>query len=553
MDILIPELGEGIDGGDVVEILVSVGDAVAAGQAIVELETGKATVEIPAPGDGTITAITISPGDNVAVGTNIGSMEGGSNGSAPEPTAAKTTEPEAAPAPASPPPAAAPAASSGPVDIVVPALGEDIDGGDVVTINVAVGDEVSEGDALLELETGKATVDLPAPASGKITALNVKEGDHVDIGQRIGAMEGSSASAAPTSTPPAPAAPVPPSAPTPQVEFDESKSAIHMKPEPPPPAPPNLPRVERPEHAPVPAAPSVRKFAREIGIDIATVPGTGPKGRISHDDVKGFAKSLNEGRAPSAGGAVAGGSLPAIKLPDFASFGEIEVEKMSTIRKMTLNHMAACWATIPHVTQHDDADTTDLEAARQAFKKRAEAKGARLSMTAMLVKILGGALKAFPNFNASIDPAKQEIIYKKYVNIGIAVDTPKGLVVPVIRDVDQKNMIEIAAELGEIAGKAREGKITPAMLSGGCISLSNLGGLHGKYFTPIVNAPEVAILGVGRASMKPHWDGSQFIPRLMTPLSLSYDHRLIDGADGTRFLRWIVEAIENPVLLSLEG
>jgi len=373
-------------------------------------------------------------------------------------------------------------------------------------------------------------------------------------------MEGSSAAAAPAAEPavatPAPAASAPAASSTPiKQDFDESKSVINMKPEPLPPAPPNIPRVERPQHAPIPAAPSVRKFAREIGIDAASVPGTGPAGRISLEDVKAYAKSLNSGR-PAAGGAMAGGAgfvAPAIKLPDFSTYGEIEVEKMSTIRKMTLNHMAACWSSIPHVTQHDNADTTDLEAARQAFKKRAEAQGARLSLTAMIIKILGGALNVFPNFNASIDPVKQEVIFKKYINIGCAVDTPKGLVVPVIRNVDQKNMIEIAAELGEIAGKAREGKITPAMISGGCMSLSNIGGLHGKHFTPIVNGPEVAILGVGRGSMQPVWDGEKFVPRLMTPLSLSYDHRLIDGADGTRFLRWVVDAIENPVLLALEG
>jgi len=469
-DLIIPELGEGIDGGDVVTVLVSAGDTVTAGQSLLELETGKATVDIPAPADGTIASISVGEGDHLDVGANFGSIDAGTAAPAPEPkaaapaAAAPTPEPTPAPEPAAP--AAAPAAS-GPVDIIIPELGEDIDGGEVVTINVKVGDTVEEGDALLELETGKATVDLPAPASGKITALNVEEGQQIKVGANIGSMEGSSAAATASAPTPAPAAssaaaPASTAAAPIKQDFDESKSVIHMKPEPLPPAPPNIPRVERPQHAPIPAAPSVRKFAREIGIDVAGVPGSGPAGRISLDDVKAYAKSLNSGRAPAAGGSAGGLAVPAIKLPDFSAFGDIEVEKMSTIRKMTLNHMAACWSSIPHVTHYDDADTTDLEAARQAFKKRAEAKGARLSITAMLIKVLGGALKAFPNFNASIDPVKQEIIYKKYINIGCAVDTPKGLVVPVIRDVDQKNMIEIAAELGEIAGNAREGKITPA-------------------------------------------------------------------------------------------
>ena len=534
MDIIIPELGEGIDGGDIVTLLVAPGDAVTEGQALLELETGKATVELPAPAAGTVTAFTIEEGAHVEVGQTVGSLDESAAADAP---AAEETPPSA-PAPRSEPPAPAPAAA-GPVDIVVPSLGEGVDGGEVVSIQVAVGDEVAEGQALLELETGKATVEFPAPAAGRVSAISVAEGDKVTVGQVIGALEASAAAPAPA-----------PAAPPAREEIDESRSVIHMKPEPPAPAPPDLPpRPARPDHAPIPAAPSVRKFSREIGVDVGDVHGSGPAGRITVEDVKAHSKLLHESRSASAGG----GAPPVVELPDFAAFGEIEVEKMSTIRKMTVKHMAACWSTIPHVTQHDEADTTAMEAARQVFKKRVEARGAKLTITAMLVKILGGALRAFPNFNASIDPAKEEVIRKKYVNIGVAVDTPKGLVVPVLRDVDQKNIVEIARELGEIAGDMRAGKITPDRISGGCVTLSNLGGLGGKHFTPIVNAPEVAILGVGRGAMKPVWNGSEFEPRLMTPLSLSYDHRLIDGADGTRFLRWIVEAIEEPLLLTLEG
>jgi pyruvate dehydrogenase E2 component (dihydrolipoamide acetyltransferase) len=311
------------------------------------------------------------------------------------------------------------------------------------------------------------------------------------------------------------------------------------------------PAAKRPEHAPIPASPSVRKFAREIGVDIQEVPGNGPRGRIRMEDVKAWSKQLHRQKA----GAPAAAAAPAKKvpLPDFSKFGEIEVEKMNAIRRMTVEHMDNCWSTIPHVTQFDDADVTDLEALRKSFQPKAEKAGTKLTMTAMLIKILGSALKAFPNFNASLDPEKEEIVFKKYFNVGCAVDTPKGLVVPVIRNVDDKNMIEISKDLGDLAGQMRDGKINPAMLQGGCITLSNLGGLGGKHFTPIVNGPEVAILGVGRASMKPVWNGSEFEPRLLMPLALSYDHRLIDGADGTRFLRWIVEAIEQPLLISLEG
>jgi pyruvate dehydrogenase E2 component (dihydrolipoamide acetyltransferase) len=309
--------------------------------------------------------------------------------------------------------------------------------------------------------------------------------------------------------------------------------------------------AKRPEHSPIPASPSVRKFAREIGVDINQVPGNGPRGRIQMEDVKAWSKQLHQqGAAAPAAAAAPGKKVP---LPDFTSFGDIDRQPMSAIRKMTVEHMDNCWSTIPHVTQFDDADVTDLEALRKSFQPKAEKAGTKLTMTAMLIKIMGSALKAFPNFNASIDTENEEIIFKKYINVGCAVDTPKGLVVPVIRGVDGLNMIEISKELGDMAGSMRDGKINPSMLQGGCITISNLGGLSGKHFTPIVNGPEVAILGVGRASMKPVWNGSEFEPRLMMPLSLSYDHRLIDGADGTRFLRWIVDAIEQPLLISLEG
>ncbi len=411
----------------------------------------------------------------------------------------------------------------------------------MVSIAVKVGDTVKAGQTLLELETGKATAELPSPADGVIDSLSVKEGDAVKVGQEIGVLKGGEASA--------PAAPAPEKASAPAPAASRPAPAVLEKPEP----VALVAAAERPANSPIPASPSVRKFAREIGVDIAQVPGSGPNGRLSMEDVKAWSKQLHQQRATAPAAVAAAAPVKKVPLPDFAAFGAVTREKMSTIRKMTVEHMDNCWSTIPHVTQFDDADVTDLEALRKTFQPKADKAGTKLTMTAMLIKILGSALKAFPNFNASIDTASGEIIFKKYYNVGCAVDTPKGLVVPVIRGVDGKNMIEISKDLGDVASKMRDGKISPALLQGGCITLSNLGGLGGKHFTPIVNGPEVAILGVGRASLQPVWVDGKFEPRMLMPLSLSYDHRLIDGADGTRFLRWIVEAIEQPLLISLEG
>lgn len=554
-EIKVPTLGEGVEGGEILNLAVAVGDSVTEGQTLFELETGKATVEVPAPADGVIESLTVQEGDSIKVGDVVGQLGGGAPASGEA-----AAEPESAEKPAAEPADEAPEAEPEASDaedgedggsgeetpIVIPALGEGVEGGTVVSVLVKVGDTVSEGQPLMEMETGKATVDLPAPCAGTITALTLEEGGEGKVGDQVGSIaqtggaKPAKAAAKPAAKPAA--APAGASAPKP------AAAAKPAAPE----APRLQPAAKRPDHAPLPASPSVRKFAREIGVELAQVPGSGPKGRISIADVKAWSKQLHEQRA-TAPAAAAAAPVKRVPLPDFAAFGEIKREKMSTIRKMTVEHMDNCWSTIPHVTQFDEADVTDLEALRKSFQPKAEKAGAKLTMTAMLIKILGSALKAFPNFNASIDPESQEIIFKKYFNVGCAVDTPKGLVVPVIRGIDTKNMIEISKDLGEIAGQMRDGKISPALLQGGCITLSNLGGLGGKHFTPIVNGPEVAILGVGRASMKPVWIDGKFEPRMLMPLSLSYDHRLIDGADGTRFLRWIVDAIEQPLLISLEG
>ncbi len=543
-DIIVPALGEGVDKGKIISIAVAVGDSIQKGQSLFELETGKATVDVPASAAGVIESLSVAEGDEISVGQVVGQLAAAGGAAPAAPVAEKKSPVPDSPAPVESSPDSSLPPHNASLPLVVPPLGEGVTGGKVVSISVGAGDSVKEGQVLLELETGKATAELPAPSAGVIVRLTVAEGDEVKVGQEIGVIQGASANDSGT----VPASPAPakaPSAPSKPQETLQRTAPASL----PPPAPV---APTRPQHSPIPAAPSVRKFAREIGVEIGQVPGTGPKGRISMEDVKAFSKRLHQERAASPA-TVAVAAAKKVPLPDFSAFGEVNREKMSTIRKMTVEHMDNCWSTIPHVTQFDEADVTDLEALRKTFQSKAEKAGAKLTMTAMLIKILGSALKAFPNFNASIDAENGEIVFKRYYNVGCAVDTPKGLVVPVIRGVDGKNMIEISKDLGELAGKMRDGKISPALLQGGCITLSNLGGLGGKHFTPIVNGPEVAILGVGRASMKPVWVDGAFVPRMLMPLSLSYDHRLIDGADGTRFLRWIVEAIEQPLLISLEG
>ena len=308
----------------------------------------------------------------------------------------------------------------------------------------------------------------------------------------------------------------------------------------------------RESEKPVPAAPSVRRLAREIGIDIAQVQGSGPGGRISGDDVKAFSRQLHtESEAPAA--PAGSPPVPSPSLPDFSQWGETERQPMSKVRRITAERLSYSWSTIPHVTQFDRADITDLEGWRKQYGKKAEAAGGKLTPTAIILKVAAAALKIFPQFNASVDMAAGEVIYKKYCHIGVAVDTDRGLLVPVVRDVDQKNIIELAVELTQIAQRARERKLAPEDMQGGCFTISNLGGIGGTGFAPIINPPEVAILGVARGAHEPVFADGEFTPRMMLPLSLSYDHRLIDGADGARFLRWLAQALENPFLIALEG
>ena len=422
-----------------------------------------------------------------------------------------------------------------PVKFALPDLGENIESGDVIRILVDVGDRLAEDQTVIELETDKAVIEVPSSIDGTITEILVQQGDTIAVGQPILEVE---AAAAPVAEAPtaeeAPPAPVPAVEPAPAPMPQEQEAA-------PPEPTPTLTSTDDP----VPAAPSTRRLAREIGVDIAQVQGTGAGGRISIEDVKAHSKKLHAARAAA--------PAAAAPLPDFSQWGAVERQPMTKVREITADRLAQAWATIPQVTQFDKADITSLEKWRAAYGKKAEAAGGKLTPTAILIKVLGIALKVFPQFNASVDMAQREVVYKRYFHIGIAVDTPHGLLVPVVRDVDQKNIIELAVELSELAQKTRERKIGPADMQGGSMTISNVGTMGGTAFTPIVNPPEVAILGVARSQVEPIYIDGQLQPRTLLPLSLSYDHRLIDGADGARFLRWICTALEDPFIALLEG
>jgi pyruvate dehydrogenase E2 component (dihydrolipoamide acetyltransferase) len=439
------------------------------------------------------------------------------------------------------------------ITITLPELGEGVDSVDVVAVLVSVGDNVEVDQGLIEVETEKASVEVPATAAGTVTEIHVSAGDVLGENAPIltlDAVEDQSSAASETVPVPVPV-PVPDEAEEKRGKEAEEKDATEEVPPPvteetapPSPPPPVTPRTDM---RTIPAAPTVRRFAREVGVDLTTVKGSGPGGRISIDDVKAEANRLL-----SSGGATAG-VAPALELPDLERFGPIHREAMTKVRKVTAENLTRAWATVPQVTNHEIADITDLEEFRKAYKERVAEAGGKLTMTAVLVKIVASALKSHPVLNAAIDMARQEIVFRYSINIGVAVDTERGLLVPVIRDADQKNLTEIAVELDDLANRARSKKLKPDEMQGGTFSISNLGGIGGTGFTPIVNWPEVAILGVSRGRIEPQWHEGSFRPRLMMPLSLSYDHRLVDGADAARFLAKLKDALEQPLLLALDG
>ena len=453
-------------------------------------------------------------------------------------------------------------------EFTLPELGENIAAGDVVRVLVAPGDTVKKDQPLLELETDKATIEVPSTLSGTVKEVRVKQGQKVKVGEVVltvddsgGSASGATSAAASAPKPQPAAAPesggssqrvqeAPPATPQPVAEAPaeqkprrgevvDIRGAARSAPTPPPPV------EAESDLTPPPAAPSVRRLARELGVDIRRVAGSGPAGRISSEDVQAFVRSALSG--PGGGAGAAAGAA----LPDFTKWGEVERRAMSNIRRKTAEHLSNAWVTIPHVTQHDQADITALEALRKQYAPQAEKAGGKLTMTAIALKIVAGALKKFPQFNSSIDVARNEIIYKKSIHVGVAADTERGLLVPVIRDVDRKGVIQLAAELGAVSERARAAKLSLDDMQGAGFTITNLGGIGGTAFTPIVNWPEVAILGISRGAHQPVYVNGAFEPRLMLPLSLSYDHRVIDGADAARFLRWVVEAFEQPFVLAL--
>jgi pyruvate dehydrogenase E2 component (dihydrolipoamide acetyltransferase) len=570
----LPELGENIDQGDLVRLMVSLGASVTEGQPVMELETDKAVVEVPSSVSGTVNEIRVKEGQKVKVGQVIFTVENGAGAKvkAVEPKAPAAKVPAEPPAPVAKPPVQAEAqptapaspvpAAGGATEFKLPELGENIDQGDLVRLMISPGSKVSEGQPVMELETDKAVVEVPSSVTGTVKEIKVKEGQKVKVGQVIFTLEGGASA-------PEKAKHVPVEHISEQHEARLSvQAAIQAEgktpaqvflPDQPQPSAPNafampeqLGKVAGTEQrAPAPAAPHIRRLAREVGVDIYEVKGSGPGGRISEADVKAHAKVLLTSAA--AAQSAQGRHFTQPELPDFTKFGKVERVSMRGVRRKTAQHLWEAWTTIPHVTQQDKADITELEHLRARFAPKAQEAGGKMTVTAIALKVCASALKVFPQFNASIDMAKEEIIYKQYVNIGVAVDTDRGLLVPVLHDVDKKNIVELAAELTQLSKKARDKKLTPAEMEGGTFTITNLGGVGGTGFSPIVNFPEVAILGLSRASMEPVWMNGKFEPRQVLPLSLSYDHRLIDGADAARFLRWIAEAFEQPFLLSVQG
>lgn len=544
-EIKVPDIGD-FDSVGVIEVLVNVGDTIKVEQSLITVESDKASMEIPSSHAGVLKELKVKLGDKVAQGAVIAVIETAAVASAPAAAAAPAPAAAApvaaqnvAPAPAAPVQAATPAAAPSSVNIAIPDIGDFKDVA-VIELLVKVGDTVTAEQSLFTVESDKASMEIPSPAAGTITALTLKIGDKVNVGEVVGAMSVQGA---------APAAVAAPAAAAP-VAAQNTAPAIAA---PAPAAPAAVAAVAAPAHNPTVAptgalphaSPSVRKFARELGVPLAEVKGSGQKGRITQEDVMGFTKSVMAGAvqtlaqqaaAPkSSGGNVGGLEVLAWPKVDFAKFGPVERKDLSRIKKISGANLHRNWVMIPHVTNNDLADITDLEAFRVSTNaENAKAKSdVKVTMLAFVIKAVVAALKKFPEFNASLDG--DTLVYKQYFNIGFAADTPNGLVVPVLKDADKKGIMQISQEMGELAKKARDGKLGAADMQGGCFSISSLGGIGGTDFTPIVNAPEVAILGLSKSSIQPVWDGKAFQPRLMLPLSLSYDHRVIDGAAAARF------------------
>lgn len=550
IEVQVPDIGD-FDEVDVIEVLVAEGDRIEEDQSLITVESDKASMEIPSSAAGVVKSLKVKVGDKVSEGTVLLELEpdaGAASASEPSATAENKVSTETA-ADTSAPVAAASAsaapadASGGVVQVVVPDIG-DFDEVDVIEVLVNEGDTVQEEQSLITVESDKASMEIPSSHAGRVVALRVKVGDKVAKGSLILelAAAGGSEAAAPASSTvaptPAAAEPTAVKAPTEATHaYPIQRAELGDDRE----SPTASYALSAQEFRNLPhASPSVRKFARELGVDLTAVNGTGSRGRIVLDDVRQFVKNalsvgFSQPSATTETKAVAGGGLQVLDWPkiDFAKFGEVETQPLSRIKKISGANLHRNWVMIPHVTNNDKADITELEEFRKLMNKEHEREGVRFTMLAFLIKAVVATLKKFPEFNASLDG--DNLVLKKYYHIGFAADTPNGLVVPVLRDADQKSIVEIAIEMNELAKSAREGKLSPSQMQGGCFTISSLGGIGGTDFTPIINAPEVAILGVSRSAIEPVWNGKEFTPRLMLPLSLSYDHRVIDGAAAARF------------------
>jgi len=554
VEIKVPDIGD-FKEVEVIEVLVSEGDTIQAEQSLITVESDKASMEIPASSGGVVKSVKVKVGDKVAEGKVILEVEAGEAASAdqapasPDKADAAAKQPSSGDAPQTQgqtveAPDVKPAADAdkgqagGIAEITVPDIG-DFKEVEVIEVMIAVGDTIKPEQSLITVESDKASMEIPASSGGVVKEVKVKVGDKVAKGTAIAVVEGQGGAQAEPQKAQAPAqaqeqqpsggssastaAPAPAAKPAPAAALED----------------PGLKPGQLPH-----ASPSVRKFARELGVNLSKVKGSGPKDRITADDVRAFVKQALAAPAVAAGGAdgAALGLLPWPKV-DFTKFGPVEAKPLSRIKKISGANLHRNWVMIPHVTNNDEADITDLEALRVTLNKENEKAGIKVTMLAFLIKAVVAALKKFPEFNASLDG--DQLVYKQYYHIGFAADTPNGLVVPVIRDADKKGILEIAKEMGELSKKARDGKISPAEMQGGCFSISSLGGIGGTHFTPIINAPEVAILGVSRSAHKPVWDGKQFVPRLIVPLSLSYDHRVIDGAAAARFNAYLGQLLAD--------
>lgn len=525
---------DGAEDVPVIEINVQAGDEVAEEDPLVTVESDKATFEIPSPYAGKVEKVLVKEGDKLSEGDDLLEMtitEGGDDEAGEEPAEASREEPKKETESKSEPKKEAPKKKSGggtrKETVKVPNMdgAEDVP---VLEINVKDGDEIAEEDPLVTVESDKATFEIPSPYAGKVTKVLVKEGDKLSEGDdllELTITEEGGEEEAETETEAS------------AEESSKDKGGERKS------KPASEEKGKSEESEPVPrtgggkvhAGPAVRKLAREYGVDMGRIKGSGPKGRILKDDIQSYVKGELQKTQEGGVSAAAGAGIPGVKLPDFSQFGEVERESMSRIQVATANNMQRNWLNVPHVTQHDDADITDMDTFRKDLKAEGEKRGVKMTPLAFVLKACAHALTALPQFNVSLDMERKELVRKKYIHIGIAVDTPNGLMVPVIRDVDKKGLWELAAEAAELAGKARDKKLKPNEMQGGCFSITSLGGIGGTAFTPIVSTPEVAILGLSKASMQPVWDGKAFQPRLMMPLSLSYDHRAVNGADAARF------------------